>query len=120
MLKKMQAINNPILSLKHPNRTSLFMNCLEELVEFVMKKLDSEQIDCILEEVESSPKITGQPPKDKFKHKRWEDWWAEKLADKPEFSNEQKMLFNVIGNAIYFEKAMKKDLDCAFDEAEEK
>jgi hypothetical protein len=30
------------------------------------------------------------------------------------------MLFNVIGNAIYFEKAMKKDLDCAFDEAEEK
>jgi hypothetical protein len=30
------------LSLKHPNRTALFMNCLEELVEFVTKKLDSE------------------------------------------------------------------------------
>jgi len=30
------------------------------------------------------------------------------------------MLFNVIGNAIYFEKAMKKDLDNAFDDKEEK
>jgi hypothetical protein len=29
------------------------------------------------------------------------------------------MLFNVIGNAIYFEKALKKDLDGAFDESEE-
>jgi hypothetical protein len=30
------------------------------------------------------------------------------------------MLFNIIGNAIYFEKIMKKDLDNAFSESEEK
>lgn len=30
------------------------------------------------------------------------------------------MLFNVIGNAIFYEKTMKKELDAAFDESDEK
>ncbi len=88
MLRKMQTTINPVLSLKHPNRTALYMKCLEELVEFVTAKLDLEQINQILAEVESSPKITGKPPKANSKQKRWDDWWTEKLQDKPEYSNE--------------------------------
>jgi hypothetical protein len=43
-LKTMQTNVNSILSLKNSNRTSQYMDCLKELVEFVTAKLDQKQI----------------------------------------------------------------------------
>ena len=42
LLRKMQTNLNPQMSSKSPNRTTIYMGCLEELVDFVTKKLDAE------------------------------------------------------------------------------
>jgi hypothetical protein len=42
-------------------------------------------------EVQQAPKYPNQTPRTQsriIKSKRWEDWWNEKLNDKPEYSNE--------------------------------
>jgi hypothetical protein len=42
MLRKMQNNINPNMSLKNLNRTSIYMESLQELVEFITKKLEAE------------------------------------------------------------------------------
>ena len=64
------------------------MDCLRELVEFVSANLDQKQIGEVMKEVQSTPKVTGLPPKDKERYNEWEDWWKKMLAEKPEYSIE--------------------------------
>ncbi len=104
--------------MKSEKRTTIYMECLHELITFVTAKIEADQVYDIMLEVQQAPKYPNQTPRTQsriIKSKRWEDWWNEKLNDKPEYSNEQKMLFNIIGQAIFFEKGMKKCLDFAFD-----